>query len=65
MTIQNKVGKYLLKVKTIEVRDVYVEAKDIDEAIHLASFDADYWKDEPAYDYWVEVTPADEIDEEE
>jgi hypothetical protein len=64
MTIQNKVGKFLLKVKSIEVRDVYVEANSVDEAIELATYDADWWKDEPAYDYWVEVTPADEIDEE-
>jgi hypothetical protein len=64
MTIQNKVGKFLLKVKSIEVRDVYVEANSVDEAIELATYDADWWKDEPAYDYWVEVTPADEIEEE-
>jgi hypothetical protein len=64
MTIQNKVGKFLLKVKSIEVRDVYVEANSVDEAIELATYDADWWKDEPAYDYWVEVTPVDEIEEE-
>lgn len=63
MAIQNKVGKYLLQVKTIELRDVYVEANGIDEAVELATYDSDYWKNEPPYDAWVEVTPADELEE--
>lgn len=63
MAIQNKVGKYLLQVKTIELRDVYVEANGVDEAVYLATYDSDYWKDETPYDAWVEVTPADELEE--
>jgi hypothetical protein len=64
VTIQNKTGSYLLKVKVIEMRDVYVEANSIDEAVEIATYDADWWKDETPYDYWVEVTPADEVEEE-